>query len=83
MQSTMIRVAPQLIQQPVHAFFGIWQFAGQIGIDDGVYIAALVQTLAEQIREGGAGGKPAVPGIAPDVMVDVQDFSWVIDLVSD
>lgn len=82
MQSTMIRIAPQFIQQPVHAFFGIWQFAGQIGIDDGVYIAAFVQALAEQVREGGAGGESAVPGVAPDVVVDVQDFPGVIDLVS-
>lgn len=79
----VVGVASKLIQQPVHVFFGVWQFAGQIGIDDGVDIAALVQTLAEQVREGGAGGKPAVPGIAPDVMVDVQDFPWVIDLIGD
>ena len=39
----MVGVASKLIQQPVHVFFGVWQFAGQIGIDDGVDIVALVQ----------------------------------------
>ncbi|MFR5731088.1 MAG: hypothetical protein ACLUD2_03155 [Clostridium sp.] len=43
----------------------------QVGIDDGVYIAAFVQALAEQVREGGAGGESAVPGVAPDIVVDV------------
>ena len=67
----MIGVAAQFIQQPVHAFPVGRQFAGEIGVDDGVDIAALVQALAKQIREGGFGGKPAVPGIAPDIMIDV------------
>ena len=41
-----------------------------------------MQALEEQVREGGAGGESAVPGVAPDVVVDVQDFPGVIDLVS-
>ena len=67
----MVGVAPQFIQQPVQVFFGVWQFTGQVGIDDGVYIAAFMQALEEQVREGGAGGESAVPGVAPDVVVDV------------
>ena len=43
----MVGVAPQFIQQPVQVFFGVWQFTGQVGIDDGVYIAAFMQALEE------------------------------------
>lgn len=52
-KSAVVGVASKLIQQPVHVFFDVWQFAGQIGIDDGVDIAAFVQALPEQVREGG------------------------------
>ena len=63
--------------------FSLWCLAvhRQVEIDDGVYIAAFVQALAEQVR-GRRGRRVCGPRLH-QILWSMFKTSWVVDLIGD
>lgn len=83
METAVVGVASELIEKAGEFLFGDLLISDDSGIDDCKHGIAFDERLPEQVRERGAGSETAVPRIAPDLMVEIQTFARIADLIRD